>query len=112
MTTRQQGSKGSERPPHTRDSCPLLHDLVKVTSPITPTEPPLSYEELSPEAKRVFNEARNQSETVLIYDKAKKPPEFHYTDERRPYVIVRNGERYQLFAYTHHGCSFPGETES
>ena len=75
-------------------------------------EPPLNYKDLSPEAKKIFDKAQNQKETLFVYDKSEKPPEFHYTDERRPYTIIKNGEKWLLFAYTDAGCSFTAKTKS
>ena len=93
-------------------SCPLMHEVVAITTPVSPTGRSMEFEELSSEAKEIFEEARRQDEILFIYDKSRKPPEFGYTDERKSHTIVKDGEKYQLFAYTNAGCSFPAETES
>ena len=108
VTKQNNGSSATQ----TTGSCPLLHEVVAITTPVSPTGSSMEFEELSPEAKEIFEKARKQDETLFTYDESKKPPEFGYTDERKPHTIVKDGEKYQLFAYTNAGCSFPAETES
>jgi hypothetical protein len=96
----------------TRGSCPLVNDVTHITTPVTPTESTLRFEDLSEKGKQLFLKARNNDQSVFVYDTSKKPPEFQYTDERRCYVIIQDGTKYQLFTYTNAGCSFPAETDS
>lgn len=92
----------------TTDSCPLVHDLTSVLTPVTPTGQSFSYAELSPEARRIFDRLLAQDGSVTVSE-SHRPPEFAYTDERDPHVITYDGETYLLFAYTGPGCSFTAE---
>ncbi|WP_049903575.1 hypothetical protein [Halococcus agarilyticus] len=89
-----------------------MHQVVAITTPVSPTEPPLSYGELSPEGKEVFDEARKRDGTLFIYDESEKPPEFSYSDGRTSRIVTRDGERYRVYTSTNAGCAFPTGTES
>jgi len=93
-------------------TCPLVHDLTKASTPVTPSEDSLSYTNLSTEAKQIFDRAREQEESVIIQNESAKPPEFRYTDERTGHFIEYEGERYVFYAYTYAGCSFTTEPTS
>ena len=80
--------------------------------PVTPTESTVRFEDLSEKGKRLFLRARNNEQSLYVYDTSRKPPEFKYTDERRSYVIIQEGSKYRMFTYTNAGCSFPAKTDS
>ena len=96
----------------TRGSCPLVNDVTRITTPVTPTESTVTFEDLSEKGKRLFLRARNNEQSLYVYDTSRKPPEFKYTDERRSYVIIQEGSKYRMFTYTNAGCSFPAKTDS
>lgn len=67
-------------------------------APSTDTEATYQYEDLSPAAKRAFDDAQSAYGSVIVTGDA-CPPEFSYTATQHRYEVVRNGSHYVLTTY-------------
>lgn len=60
--------------------------------------PVLQYDELSPDAKRTFDQAQSADGSVIVYGE-QCPAEFSYTAAQNQYEIVTDDSRYRLTTY-------------
>jgi hypothetical protein len=75
------------------------HSVERVSNDTVPNDSrPLASDDLSPEARAVFRDARNAPDNeATVTDAERKAPEFEYPGDQSPIYYVRdNGSYYQL----------------
>ncbi|WP_136717518.1 hypothetical protein [Halorientalis salina] len=75
------------------------HSVERVSNDTVPNDSrPLASDDLSPEARAVFRDARNApDDEAIVTDPEQKPPEFEYVgDQENVYYVRDDGSYYQL----------------
>lgn len=99
--TRQRETKQTENP-NRPSNCALHHELISDDSASYESEN-ITYEELSPNAKYLFEQAVT-NDGYVTKNESRDPPEFDYDDTPARYKIHRNGTTYTLITYSGSGC--------